>query len=259
MKDKVTFIGSGNVAWHLTHLLHKAGYIVLEIISRNIEHARELALKCNAKASNDFTSIHPETELCIISVSDDAIKTITQHIPREDFTIVHTSGSTDMNLLSEFKHYGVLYPLQSLIRNSELTNGQIPLCIEASDEITKAKLTDLSKSIASDYYFLNSEDRLLAHIAAVFASNFTNHMYSIAKEIMDEKNLTFNLFKPLILQTTKRIETSEPQLCQTGPAYRGDINVINKHLSKLKNKPDYQKIYTLVSQSISNHHKQSHD
>lgn len=43
MKNKITFVGSGNVAWHLAKAFDLAGFQIHQIISRNETTGKELA------------------------------------------------------------------------------------------------------------------------------------------------------------------------------------------------------------------------
>jgi hypothetical protein len=43
---------------------------------------------------------------------------------------------------------------------------------------------------------MNSRQRLMVHLAAVFANNFSNAQYAIAEMILKENNLSFDLLRP---------------------------------------------------------------
>jgi uncharacterized protein YecE (DUF72 family) len=91
-------------------------------------------------------------------------------------------------------------------------------------------------------------------LAAVFINNFTNQMYRIAHELTDEKSLDFDLLKPLIQETAKKVQTLSPYMAQTGPAKRKDKKTIKKHLKLLQEQPKFQDIYRMLTESIQNTH-----
>ena len=93
------------------------------------------------------------------------------------------------------------------------------------------------------------------HLAAVLVNNFTNAMYTAADGLLSDK-LDFKLLLPLIQRTTAKLDTMSPARAQTGPAKRGDKNVMKKHLLQLKTQPELQKIYKEMSRLIK---KQQHD
>jgi predicted short-subunit dehydrogenase-like oxidoreductase (DUF2520 family) len=111
-------------------------------------------------------------------------------------------------------------------------------------------LEGLAKLLVNNYYKLNSEQRQWLHIMGVFASNFSNLMFTITHTIAGEHNIPFAIVQPLIEQTAARVKTNNPATVQTGPAVRGDKKVIKAHLKKLERNKDFQKIYSLLSNTI---------
>ena len=98
---------------------------------------------------------------------------------------------------------------------------------------------------------MSSEERRILHVSAVFACNFTNHLLTISKRILDAEHLEFDLLKPLIRETIRKaLEAPDPAVVQTGPARRGDQQIIEKHLDYLERYPAWQGIYEILSESI---------
>jgi hypothetical protein len=92
-------------------------------------------------------------------------------------------------------------------------------------------------------------------MAAVFTCNFTNHMYHIGQELLQDGNMDFDLLKPLILETAEKVQELPVKEAQTGPAVRFDEDVIKAHEESLNMHPDFQKLYRFVSESIYRLHK----
>ncbi|HON52913.1 MAG TPA: DUF2520 domain-containing protein, partial [Bacteroidales bacterium] len=97
---------------------------------------------------------------------------------------------------------------------------------------------------------INSQQRCMLHICAVFANNFTNHMCTIAELLMKENQIKFETFKPLLRETFEKITKYSPSISQTGPAMRKDIHVVQKHIDILAQYPSFQEIYRNISNSI---------
>ena len=171
----ITLIGSGNVATHLGLALKKNGFNIKQVYSKVLKNAEKLSLILEAKAINKLEQL-TDSDLTILSVSDNAIETILKNI--KDRPIVHTSGYTGINIFNKkFNNCGVIYPLQTLNKEVSLEFSETPLCIEANSPIFEKKITKLAYSISKHIIALDSEKRKSIHIAAVFASNFTNHMF----------------------------------------------------------------------------------
>ena len=247
MIKKITIIGSGNVATQLSLVLQKNNIRISQVISRNIDSGKNLAKRIQAPFTNDLKNIL-DTDLIIICVNDDEIMNVIQNLPNSP--MVHTSGSTNINVFKNQEEYGVFYPLQSLNKEINANFSDIPICIEANTPALHNRLCDIAKKISKNTISLNSYKRKHLHLAAVIAANFSNFSYLIAKKHLHKHKIDFDLLKPLILHNTKKIIHNDPKSTQTGPAKRGDKNIIKEHLNMLEDQ-DYKKIYKLLSNTIS--------
>jgi predicted short-subunit dehydrogenase-like oxidoreductase (DUF2520 family) len=249
----ITFIGAGNVAWHLAQALDAAGHIVQEVYSRKLESASKLAsnlYNATPTQSTDFTG--SKARVFIISIPDDTVESISLQLQLPPHAIlVHTSGTLPLDALTAHKSIGVFYPLQTFSKYRELEIQQVPFCIEANNEDTEEVLVNLAQSISNTVYLVSSAERKVLHIAAVFACNFTNHLLAISHQIMKKEGLEFSLLKPLIEETiNKALGSQIPASVQTGPAIRKDMKTMQSHLEFLKNYPTELQIYKIISDSI---------
>ncbi len=248
----ITLIGAGNVAWHLGRGLSLKGFRIREIWSLSEQSALELASKVGASSINRIDQLSPDSDLYIIAVSDTAIREVADKLKLENKFVVHTSGSVPMDEIAAVSPYfGVLYPLQTFSKHIPVNLAEVPFCLEASTPEALALLRNLSKKLSGVIRDTSSEERLMLHIAAVFASNYSNLMYTLASDVLATKGLSFDLLKPLVAETAHKVLTSEPERVQTGPAKRGDVNVINKHLELLASMPEYAEIYRLLANKIN--------
>lgn len=249
----VVFIGAGRVATRLGLSLIKESISVLQVYSRTIESASALAslLKCNF--TNDITSLTKKADLYIISISDNFIAEIAGQLHLQNKIVVHTSGSVPIEILKNTSnHFGVFYPLNTFIKEKIINLSTTPFCIEASDDQTEEKLIGLASRITSDVRQINSKERAVIHLAAVFACNFTNFMMVNADEILKANGISFDILMPLIGETIEKLYDISPKMAQTGPAIRNDTKVMQKHLEMLKNDPNKSMIYQLLNSQISN-------
>lgn len=253
-KKTIVMIGSGNVATHMAQTLFNAGHKILQVYSRNLKNARTLSQLVNAEPISNIKSITPEAHLHLISISDKAIEPLVSAIEFEPMLIAHTAGSISMDALSRFRNYGVFYPLQTFSKQRKVDFSQLPMCLEANSQKNLDILTASAKSITQNVNYLNSEQRKQAHLSAVFACNFVNHFYAVAQHLLKEKNIDFDLIKPLILETAQKVQDMPPLDAQTGPAMRGDTGVINDHLKQLTS-DRLEKLYSFVSDSINEMHQ----
>ncbi len=252
MIENVVIIGAGNLATQLALTLFEKGIPVKQVYSRKSESASDLAKKVNACFTYDLSQLLPEADLYIIAVNDSAIQEVLENIRlKDDRLIVHTAGSVPMNILEGFTtNYGVFYPLQTFSKGKKVDFSTIPICIEANHPSVYMKLESLSEKLSTSVNQINSDERKTLHLAAVFVNNFVNHLYAVGADILQDKKLDFDLLKPLIRETAEKIETLHPVNAQTGPAKRNDQSIITTQLKMLQDKPEFQKIYSFVTESI---------
>ncbi len=247
---RVVVIGSGNVAHHLVKALTAASGISLEgIVVRNSENLDNVTT--NIIVSYEFI---PEADVYIIAVSDRAINEVSINLPFNNRLVVHTSGSAPMEEIDGGNRRGVFYPLQTFSKEKEIDFKKVPICLEAENQEDYNILEELASAISDSVYRIDSAQRRALHVAAVFAANFTNHMYTIADDICRTHAMPFDLLKPLISEVALKIQQLSPALAQTGPAVRHDEETIQRHLDLLTDE-NQKNIYLLLTRSI----QQSHD
>lgn len=250
----VSFIGSGNLAWHLAPALDNLGFVVKEVFSARAKNATALTerlYQAEVKSSLDFSD--SPSDVFFIAVSDEAIADVAKEIVLpENATLVHTSGSQPLSILgyAAAANLGVFYPLQTFTKTRPIDFKNVPVFVEASDINAEKKLTSMAKALTTKFKKITSEDRKALHVAAVFASNFPNHMLRISKILMDEAGLNFEWLKPVILETINKALAVGPEYSQTGPAVRGDLEILDEHMKYLKSDKVVAKIYEIISQDI---------
>ncbi|HAN18705.1 MAG: hypothetical protein A2X13_13215 [Bacteroidetes bacterium GWC2_33_15] len=247
----IAILGSGNVATHLAKALFNSGYKIKTIYSRTLESAKELALNVKSDFTNNLVQVPDDADLYVLALKDEILEYIVQHLKVRHGIVVHTAGSISIEIFENtFNNFGVFYPLQTFTKGRNIDFSNVPLCIEANNEQTKNKLFELARSLTNQADFIDSEKRKKIHLAAVFACNFSNHMYSVALHLLSEQDVDFKKLEPLIKETVNKAINLSPDKAQTGPALRNDKKVIDEHIEMLNNYPEFQKIYKLISESI---------
>jgi len=249
---KITFIGSGNVAQQLAPALKRCGYHIHEVLSRNPVTGKQLAKKVHASFSTTISNVSDTSGIVIIAVKDDAIAEVVKKLPAlKNSLIIHTSGATDIAVLKKkFKNCGVLWQIQTIKARTKVDFKKVPLVIETNNSSSKQKLMKLARSLSGKVYSLNSKQRRVLHLGAVWVNNFPNHLYYLSESLLKKHHLPFEIFGPLILSTTES-GMKDPKAAQTGPAKRNDQKTMKAHLKLLPDK-NYRDLYKLLSKSIVN-------
>lgn len=246
---KIAIIGTGNVATVLGRLMLRSGHAITNVFGRNKEATSKLALQLNAIPVNSAEEINTETEVYLIAVTDRAIKEVSEALPKNAF-VVHTSGAVSKDVLkNSSNNYGVIYPLQSLRKEMEVI-PIIPLFVDGSSEEVQKTLIDFAKTLSDIVQIADDEQRLKLHLAAVLCSNFINHLYALTEIFCRKQDVDFATLQPLIEETAFRLRNYSPTQVQTGPAVRGDVLTMEKHLQLLDVFPEIKSLYKILSGSI---------
>ena len=244
---RIVVLGTGNVAKHLFDaFLSQNGVETIQVYGRkrsSLSYYREYT-----NVTSEFSKIM-KADLYVIAISDDAIAEVSKQLDYPNGLVVHTSGSVPLTALASKLKRGVFYPLQTFSAQRKVHFREIPICLEAENEMDYALLDKVASAISDKVVRLDSAQRKSAHIAAVFANNFTNHMYQMAEEVCNQNEIPFELLLPLIKETAAKIENLSPYDAQTGPARRNDTSTIEKHLTNLHSQ-NHKDLYSLLTKSI---------
>lgn len=252
---RIVIIGSGNVATHIAKTLDGT-HEIAQIASRNEQHAQRLAeaLGRPVATTTEMNQIIDDADAYIISVNDDSIASVVRSTPQSGLWM-HTSGSVGMEVFDGYKqHHGVLYPLQTFSREIEVDMSQVPIFIEGNNETSLNGIKTIADSLSLHTYRADSEQRRQLHIAAVFGCNFANRMWAIADEILKNAGYDFTVMAPLLRATLDKAVQAGPLSGQTGPARRGDKQVMAAHLKSLD--AEKAEIYRIISTSIFNEYNE---
>ena len=229
----IVIIGKGNVATNLDHAFRKKG------------------IACQMVSSREGLDQLPPANVYIYSVKDEALsKVVAQVKGKEKALHLHTSGTMPITVFGADKpHAGIFYPFQTFSKARLIEDfSTIPVFFEARGIDDISAVYSLALTITSHVYEASQYDRERLHVAGVFTNNFTNLMYTMAAELLKNTHIPFSALLPLIDETAAKIHNMAPLDAQTGPARRGDENVMNHHMSLLNE--EQRNIYQLLSEAI---------
>ncbi|MBA4743783.1 MAG: DUF2520 domain-containing protein [Muricauda sp.] len=249
---KIVILGTGNLAKHLHTAFTKANAIdIVQVVGRNKKELQQFSE--HSTISNSFDSI-VDADVYLIAVKDDAITEVSQHLLKKKGIVAHTSGAISLKAI-QHQNKGVFYPLQTFTKGKTVDFSPIPICIEAEEKESLEILHKLADSISENVHHIDSQQRKKLHLAGVFVNNFTNYLYSVGEAFCLEEGLSFDLLKPLIMETADKIQAMSPKEAQTGPARRNDTKSMESHL-ELLNKKEHITLYKLLSQAIKQAHEE---
>lgn len=248
---KVVIIGSGNVAEALVRALSREGNPPAQVFARSRARAAKVAAICGCPYTDDPHEL-ARADVYIIAVADKAIKHVASTLSFGDGVAAHTAGSVGLDVFpARVRNRAVLYPLQTFTKGREINLREVPVLIEGNNPHALESVREVAHDLSDRVLAVDSEKRRLIHVAAVFANNFTNYMYTVGEELVREAGQDFSILKPLILETTdKALDARSPRDVQTGPAVRNDFETRSRHTELLAQKPYLQNIYINISKNI---------
>ncbi len=255
-QNNISFAGAGRVADALCRELYDVGFRIDMVTSETATSGKLLAESCKAEWSSDLT-FPDSSRVIIVAVPDHSLESVLDRLKcRPGTLVVHTAGSFGLNIFPEkIKKKGVFYPLQTFTKGRKVNFIDLPFLLESSDDESSEILKSITESIGGIVHFVDSEQRRMLHLAAVFVCNFTNHMLTTGKEVTLRTGFPFEILVPLIKETISKAMDLGPENSQTGPAIRHDQNTIEKHLELLSFSTDLKKIYNEMTKSIIEYYK----
>ena len=229
----IVIIGKGNVATNLDYAFRKRG------------------VACQMVSSREGLDQLPPANVYIYSVKDEALVEVVARVKGKEKALhLHTSGTMPITVFGADKpHAGIFYPFQTFSKARVIEDfSTVPVFFEARGIDDISAVYSLALTITSHVYEASQQDRERLHVAGVFTNNFTNLMYTMAAELLKSTHIPFSALLPLIDETAAKIHSMAPRDAQTGPARRGDENVMNHHM-KLLNE-EQREIYRLLSDAI---------
>ena len=229
----IVIIGQGNVATNLDYAFRKKG------------------MACQMVSSREGLDALPQANVYIYAVKDEALASVVAQVQgRERSLHLHTSGTMPITVFGEDKpHAGIFYPFQTFSKARLIEDfSTVPVFFEARGIDDISAVYSLALTITSRVYEASQHDRERLHVAGVFTNNFTNLMYTMAAELLQNTHIPFRALLPLIDETAAKVHTLSPRDAQTGPARRGDENVMNHHLELLNE--EQRQVYQLLSDAI---------
>ncbi len=250
MIQTVSIIGAGNVAWHFSKEIKKAGIEVIQVFNRNEKNGKLLANELNCRYVDNLNKLE-KADLYIFAVTDEAISELIDSNFFTEKNVVHTAGCVELEVFKgKALNYGVIYPLQTFTKEKEICFKDVPLYIEGNSSDFETEISEFAKRLSNNIKLIDSTTRMNIHLAAVIACNFSNYFYILAESVLKNRGLEFSILQNLLIETVQKTKSISPKDGQTGPARRNDLKTIQKHKELLKDEPEILNLYTIVTEGI---------
>jgi predicted short-subunit dehydrogenase-like oxidoreductase (DUF2520 family) len=240
----VGIIGAGAVGTALGAALHRAGWPVAAVASRDEARRRRFkALVPGVRAFAEAPAILDEVELIILTVPDDAIEQLAGELRLYGGqALVHTSGVLGAEVLEPARaagtQVGAFHPLVAFAdteRAIEAFRGAT-VAIEGDDQLASL-LADMAGVLGATAVRLAPGSKAAYHAAAVLAAGGFVALLDAIAELgrvagLDEPG-ALAVYGGLIEQTLGNARALGIRAALTGPMTRGDVGTLERHLEAL--------------------------
>jgi predicted short-subunit dehydrogenase-like oxidoreductase (DUF2520 family) len=249
----ILLIGTGRMAYHLGHAIKHAGLPLIGVAGRDAEKLADIG-RFLSSPTHRLDRALPEADLAIIATSDDSIREVAARLPSSKGVVAHTAGAVGLDVLAPHAHRAVIWPVQTLSHGAPIDLSDVPMAVDASSPEAEAAILRLARAISGSVLQLPHRQRELLHLTAVLASNFPVFLMHEAQRLLKQEKLPPNLLMPLWKLTAQKVTTIGPAEALTGPARRGDITSVKRHLELLQGEADLRRAYAQLSSMVLKAH-----
>jgi predicted short-subunit dehydrogenase-like oxidoreductase (DUF2520 family) len=262
-----TIVGTGKLARSLAPLLDRAGYPVTAIVGRTRRAAAALCSRTRRAQPTTSPRVGAERgELILIAVSDRAIETVARKLAEargidwSGRTVMHHAGALGPEPLARLAaggaSVGVMHPLQSLgtprLAAEILPGSRARVEGDRAGAAAARKLARALGLVPLAFPELSDDDRTAYHAAASLLSNDLLALLTIGRELLESAGLAGDealaALLPLARGTLRQVEAGGVGGPLTGPAARGDVETLRRHLERLRaDSPQAAEAHRLLS------------
>lgn len=241
---KLNLVGAGKVGQTLFRLLAACDqYELQDITAASIETAQKAASFIGTGRAVPSLREMRTADIWFVTVPDRSIVGIAEDLAAtcqenaNEAVVVHCSGSLSSSVMAPLAPQGwslaSLHPVMSFARPEESCR-QFPgtWCGLEGDIRAKRLLMPLVAAIGGQAFEIQTHRKMLYHAAAVFSNNFTVVLQAIAQAAWAKAGLPdhaiHEINRTLLLSTVDNITAVGPGVAITGPAARGDEEIVNK-------------------------------
>lgn len=241
----LSIIGCGKVGQTLGRLWHEKRVVEIQDILNQSEASamNALAFIGAGQVAHHYADLRP-ADIFLIAAPDDQIAACCEALSNtnclsKDSVVFHCSGALPSLILQAASARGAavasIHPIRSFAVPEKIINDFAgTYCGVEGDHHALDVLAPLLTAIGAQLVPIKSEEKILYHAAAVFASNYLVTLLDTAAQAYGKagipQELALKMMASLVRETTENVLKIGSEQALTGPISRGDVaTVLNQY------------------------------
>jgi predicted short-subunit dehydrogenase-like oxidoreductase (DUF2520 family) len=277
-RPRITIVGAGNLGTALAMCLHRAGYVIDQVVFRNSGASRRraaaLAKRVGARAV-DVARATIDSDVVWLCVPDDAVAKVERSLAQKSDwkgkVALHSSGALASDEMAALRRRGALaasvHPMMTFVAGSRQaglsrtgllhTGAQpslagVPFAIEGDAPAVRASRA-IVKELGGKAYTIRRQDKVAYHAWGTFASPLLTALLATTEHVAAAAGVNRREAKrrmlPILQQTLANYVALDAAGAFSGPIVRGDVETIRRHLRVLRKVPEAGEVYAALAKA----------
>jgi predicted short-subunit dehydrogenase-like oxidoreductase (DUF2520 family) len=263
VRPTIAVVGAGNLASALAVALHRAGYVIDSVISRDarpsLKHAHYLAKNVMSRTVlvGEATTSADIVWLC---VPDAAISGVAQLLASNNDwkgrIVLHSSGALTSDELSSPRRCGAavasVHPLMTFVKGSKPSLAGVPFAVEGDPKAVRMARR-IVRDLGGQAFWIRKQDKVAYHAWGTFASPLLTALLATSERVASAAGVPAGVARkrmlPIIAQTIVNYAAAGAAAGFSGPIVRGDVEVVRRHLQALRAVPEARDVYVALARA----------
>jgi len=257
---RIGFIGAGKVGMAMGIFWKNKGVSITGYFSRKMTSAKRAATDTSSKVYHDVNELIRYSDIIGITTPDDSIQEVATNLSSttakwDEKIIFHMSGVHSSEILSSLKNKGAticsvhpMYPFDDP-HHAAANLNQAFFTLEGNGKRLH-QIKELLEMSGLSWTTINGKEKILYHTAASLLSNYMVTLLHVGFHMLQDVGISekkrLEISQPLVQRTLDNIFRSGTEKALTGPIARGDLETVKKHIQRLRDNPEWLKIYQVL-------------
>lgn len=241
---RLGIVGGGRAAWAFGSTWRRIGWPLAGVWLRDESHSHIAELLETSRV--ELADLALDADLLLLGVVDRAIPQVAAMIPETEAMIFHASGA-----LPSLRGGFSLHPLRALPAVGAPSDLRDTLLVFEGQHRRTAQV--IAVAAGARFAEVSAESKPLYHAAAVFGSNYVAALLEISDRLLGRAGVpgAREEIANLAISAVENWRSHEDEHRFTGPAARGETEVLARHLEALRDDPRLAGIYDLLAREIT--------